>query len=96
VTSESPRASADLHCHSSASGPNGNWWYAQLQIPDCLTPPEEVYERAKAAGMSFVTLTDHDTIEGAIELAHHPDFIVGVEVTVTFAEDGDRHLRRRR
>ena len=83
-------ASADLHCHSSASGSNGNWWYAQLEIADCMTPPGEVYERAKAAGMTFVTLTDHDTIDGALELRHHPDFIVGEEVTVTFPEDGDR------
>ncbi len=83
-------ATADLHCHSSASGPNGNWWYAQLQIADCKTPPEDVYAQAKAAGMSFVTLTDHDTIEGALELAHHPDFILGEEVTVHFPDDGHR------
>lgn len=83
-------ATADLHCHSSASGPNGNWWYAQLQIADCKTPPEDVYAQAKAAGMSFVTLTDHDTIEGALELAHHPDFIVGEEVSVHFPDDGAR------
>ncbi len=90
MRNDSPRASVDLHCHSSASGPNGNWWYAQLEIADCMTPPDEVYERAKAAGMTFVTLTDHDTIDGALELTHHPDFIVGEEVTVTFPEDGDR------
>jgi len=90
VTADLASATADLHCHSSASGPNGNWWYAQLGIADCKTPPEEVYAQAKAAGMTFVTLTDHDAIDGALELAHHPDFIVGEEVTVVFADDGVR------
>lgn len=84
------RTTADLHCHSAASGPNGNWWYSHLEIADCKTPPAEVYAQAKAAGMDFVALTDHDTIEGALELAHHPDFIVGEEVTVHFPEDGWR------
>ncbi len=83
-------ASADLHCHSSASGPNGNWWYGQLGMADCHTPPEEVYERAKAHGMSFVALTDHDTIDGALELSDPPDVIVGEEVTVCFPDDGKR------
>ena len=88
--SDRSEATADLHCHSSASGPNGNWWYAQFGVADCSTPPDEVYAQAKAAGMTFVTLTDHDTIDGALELAHHRDFIVGEEVTVRFAEDGMR------
>ena len=83
-------AKADLHCHSHASGPNGNWWYAQFDMPDCDTPPSEVYARAKANGMDFVTLTDHDTIDGALELAHHDDFIIGEEVTAHFADDGKR------
>jgi glycosyltransferase involved in cell wall biosynthesis len=90
VISNLARATADLHCHSSASGPNGNWWYAQFGLADCKTPPDEVYAQAKAAGMTFVTLTDHDLIDGALELAHNPDFIVGEEVTVVFADDGMR------
>lgn len=90
MTSNLARATADLHCHSSASGPNGNWWYAQLGLADCKTPPDEVYAQAKAAGMTFVTLTDHDAIDGALELAHHSDFIVGEEVTAVFADDGMR------
>jgi predicted metal-dependent phosphoesterase TrpH len=90
VPEQAIAATADLHCHSSASGPNGNWWYAQLGLADCNTPPAEVYAQAKARGMSFVTLTDHDTIDGALELAHHRDFIVGEEVTVYFPDDGAR------
>ncbi len=47
--------------------------------------PDELYERAKARGMDFVTITDHDTIDGCLDfLARHrgvSDFIVGEEVS---------------
>ncbi|HVN74828.1 MAG TPA: PHP-associated domain-containing protein [Thermoanaerobaculaceae bacterium] len=47
--------------------------------------PEELYARAKARGMDFVTITDHDTIDGCLDfLARHPeadDFVVGEEVS---------------
>ncbi len=35
-------------------------------LPECATPPEEVYELAKRRGMDFVTITDHDTIAGVL------------------------------
>ena len=38
-------------------------------LPECATPPEEVYELAKRRGMDFVTITDHDTIDGCLEIA---------------------------
>jgi hypothetical protein len=47
--------------------------------------PGELYVTAKARGMDFVTITDHDTIDGCLDfLARHPeadDFIVGEEVS---------------
>ena len=43
-----------------------------------------VYRQAKTQGMTHVTLTDRDTIEGALRLAHHDDFIIGEEVTAFF------------
>ena len=47
--------------------------------------PDELYARAKARGMDFVTITDHDTIDGCLDfLARHPDvhdFVVGEEVS---------------
>ena len=47
--------------------------------------PEEIYRRAKAAGMDFVTITDHDTIDGCLDfVARNPgarDFVVGEEVS---------------
>jgi hypothetical protein len=49
-----------------------------------------VYRRAKAGGARFVTLTDHNTIDGALALvARHPaDCFVSTEATAYFPEDG--------
>jgi hypothetical protein len=38
--------------------------------------------------MDLVTVTDHDSIDGALEIAHLPDVIIGCEVTAFFADDG--------
>jgi len=75
---------ADLHCHSTASQLSKLGVQRSLGLPECATPPEEVYELAKRRGMDFVTITDHDTISGALELADLPDFFVSEELTVWF------------
>ena len=76
---------ADLHCHSTASQLSRLGVQRSLGLPECATPPQEVYELAKRRGMDFVTITDHDTIEGALELEHLPDAFVSEELTVRFA-----------
>jgi predicted metal-dependent phosphoesterase TrpH len=72
----------DLHVHSLRSG--------AVNLPvlrhlgrECYSTPEEVYALAKRRGMDLVTLTDHDTIDGALELADRADAFVSEEVTVT-------------
>lgn len=81
---------ADLHVHSYHSRVNGNMPF--LKSRDCYSPPEDVYRIAKARGMDFVTITDHDSIDGCLEyLDRHPDardFIIGEEVTCRMP-DGD-------
>jgi glycosyltransferase involved in cell wall biosynthesis len=37
--------------------------------------------------MRFVTVSDHNTLEGALRIAHLPDAFLSVEVTTRFAED---------
>ena len=37
--------------------------------------------------MRFVTITDHNTLEGALRIAHLPDTFLSVEVTTRFPED---------
>jgi glycosyltransferase involved in cell wall biosynthesis/predicted metal-dependent phosphoesterase TrpH len=75
----------DLHCHSTASQLSRLGVQRSLGLPECATPPEEVYELAKRRGMDFVTITDHDTIDGCLELAHRPDCFVSEELTARFA-----------
>jgi glycosyltransferase involved in cell wall biosynthesis/predicted metal-dependent phosphoesterase TrpH len=75
---------ADLHVHSSASHVSKLGVQRSLRIPECATDPLEVYELAKRRGMDFVTITDHDTIEGALSLAHLPDTFISVELTASF------------
>jgi predicted metal-dependent phosphoesterase TrpH len=54
-------------------------------LPECATPAEEVYALAKRRGMDFVTITDHDTIDGALLIADRPDVFVSEELTASFA-----------
>jgi glycosyltransferase involved in cell wall biosynthesis/predicted metal-dependent phosphoesterase TrpH len=74
-----------MHCHSSASQLSRLGVQRSLGLPECATPPKEVYELAKRRGMDFVTITDHDTIDGCLELADRPDCFVSEELTARFA-----------
>jgi glycosyltransferase involved in cell wall biosynthesis/predicted metal-dependent phosphoesterase TrpH len=75
---------ADLHCHSTASAVAKLGVQNALGLPECATPPEEVYALAKRRGMDFVTITDHDTIDGALAIADRPDVFVSEELTAGF------------
>ena len=79
----------DLHVHSTASQISRLGVQRALGLPECATPPEEVYELAKRRGMDFVTITDHDTIDGALAIADRPDVFVSEELTAGFA--GEPH-----
>jgi glycosyltransferase involved in cell wall biosynthesis/predicted metal-dependent phosphoesterase TrpH len=75
----------DMHCHSTASQLSRLGVQRSLGLPECATPPEEVYELARRRGMDFVTITDHDTIDGCLELGDRPDCFVSEELTARFA-----------
>jgi len=81
---------ADLHVHSWHSRQSGNLRF--LRSRDCYSDPGDVYTVAKARGMDLVTITDHDSIDGGLELlARYPDasdFILGEEVSCRLP-DGD-------
>jgi glycosyltransferase involved in cell wall biosynthesis/predicted metal-dependent phosphoesterase TrpH len=74
----------DMHCHSTASQLSKLGVQRALGLPECATPPEEVYELAKRRGMDFVTITDHDTIDGVLAIANRPDVFVSEELTAHF------------
>jgi predicted metal-dependent phosphoesterase TrpH len=68
-----------------------------LRSRDCYSSPFDVYDTARARGMDVVTITDHDSIDGCLELLDRypdlPNFICGEEVTCRFAQgDIEVHL----
>ena len=77
-----------MHCHSTASQVSKLGVQPALGLPECATPPEEVYKLAKQRGMDFVTITDHDTISGACELAdRYQDAFVSEDLTAWFRDE---------
>lgn len=77
----------DLHVHSRYSTDSGNFALRRARLGESYTDPLRVYRSARAQGMRFVTLTDHNTIDGALRIAHLPDTFLSVEVTTRFPED---------
>jgi glycosyltransferase involved in cell wall biosynthesis/predicted metal-dependent phosphoesterase TrpH len=80
----SASARVDMHCHSTASQVSKLGVQRAAGLPECATPPQEVYELAKRRGMDFVTITDHDTIAGALQIADRPDVFISEELTAHF------------
>lgn len=78
----------DLHCHCVASNRPAEAVLKVLNCPESYSEAEGVYAQAMRRGMDFVTLTDHDVIDGALSIAHHENVIVGEELTAYFPEDG--------
>lgn len=81
----------DLHCHSRFSVFK---YFRRANTRDCYNAPEDVYRIAKERGMSYVTLSDHDTIDGALYLLNkYPDlddFFISEEVETYFPETSQR------
>lgn len=81
----------DLHCHSRFSVFK---YFRKANTRDSYNEPEDVYRLAKERGMSYVTLSDHDSIDGALYLLNkYPDlqdFFISEEVETYFPETGQR------
>jgi predicted metal-dependent phosphoesterase TrpH len=82
---------ADLHCHSRYSVFK---YFRKANTRDCYNEPEEVYATAKERGMAYVTLTDHDSIDGCLYMLNkYPDltdFFISEEVETYFPETSQR------
>jgi predicted metal-dependent phosphoesterase TrpH len=91
VLSDPSMKRADLHCHSRFSIFK---YFRRANTRDCYNAPEDVYRIAKERGMAYVTLTDHDSIDGALYLLNKQpdlkDFFIGEEVETYFPETGQR------
>lgn len=82
----------DAHVHTHYSGMTHIWPLSYV-VRESYNTPQRVYRLAKARGMDLVAITDHDTVEGAMRLAHFPDVIIGCEVSAHFpGHDVDVHL----
>ena len=77
----------DGHVHTYFSG-NTTIYPVHRILKESYNTPEGLYRCAKARGMDLVTITDHDSIDGALTIAHRRDVIIGCEVTAIFPEDG--------
>jgi glycosyltransferase involved in cell wall biosynthesis len=81
-------ARADVHVHSKYSDRPSEWFLRRIGAPECFVEPARIYQAAKERGFDFVTISDHNRIQGALDIAHHPDVFISVEVTTYFPEDG--------
>lgn len=75
---------ADLHIHTTAS--------------DGRLAPEDILERAAAAGLAYIAITDHDTVDGLLRLQNssparpgQPVILSGIEFSADFP-DNEVHI----
>lgn len=78
----------DLHLHSKHSKRPSEWFLKKIGCPESFSEPEYLYELTRRKGMTAFTLTDHNIIDGCLELARRPGVFISEEVTTYFPEDG--------
>ncbi len=81
----------DMHVHTIHSG--------MCTVPvlraicrECYSEPEAVYQKLRHGGMDLVTVSDHDSIDAAEALRHHPDFFISEEVTCRMPSGNELHV----
>ena len=77
----------DLHVHTCHSNHAGDWLLSRLNVQESYTTPQQVVDLAMRRGMDWITITDHDTIEGALTMAHLDNFFISEEISAYFPDD---------
>src|SRR6266513_230602 len=77
----------DLHIHSRYSARSEEWLFRRFDFPDSYSDPKELYRQLLDLGMDYATITDHDTIEGCLQIAHLPRTFVSEQITTYFPQD---------
>ena len=77
----------DLHVHSRYSARSEEWLFRRFDLPDSYSDPQEIYRREREAGMDFVTITDHDTIDGCLQIAELAQTFISEQLTCYFPHD---------
>ncbi len=78
---------ADLHLHSKFSDRAAEWLFRRAGLPDSYSEPRALYDQLRERGMDFVTLTDHNRIEGCLEIADRPGVFISEQVSTRFPDD---------
>jgi glycosyltransferase involved in cell wall biosynthesis len=78
----------DLHIHSRYSARSEEWLFRRFDFPDSYSDPKQLYEKLLERGMDYVTITDHDSIEGCLQIIHRPRTFISEQVTTYFPHDG--------
>src|SRR5712671_2771392 len=77
----------DLHIHSRFSDRSEEWLFRRLDFPDSYSDPRELHRQLLERGMDFVTITDHDTIDGCLAIRDLPNTFISEQVTTYFPQD---------
>jgi len=77
----------DLHIHSRYSARSEEWLFRRLEFPDSYSDPRWLYQQLRERGMDYVTITDHDTIEGCLQIRDLPNTFISEQVTTYFPGD---------
>src|SRR2546426_3730779 len=77
----------DLHVHSRYSARSEEWLFRRFDFPDSYSDPKELHRQLLEAGMDYVTITDHDTIEGGLQIVDLPQVFISEQVTTYFPQD---------
>jgi len=77
----------DLHLHSRFSERSEEWLFRRFDLPDSYSHPKDLYAALRAKGMDFVTITDHDSIDGCLQIADLPNTFISEQVTTYFPHD---------
>ncbi|MBN1904774.1 MAG: glycosyltransferase [Deltaproteobacteria bacterium] len=78
---------ADLHVHSKYSVRPSEWILQKLGCAESYTDPVSLYNKAIQRGMDIVTITDHNTLSGSLDIAHLDNTFVSEEITTYFPDD---------
>jgi glycosyltransferase involved in cell wall biosynthesis len=77
----------DLHIHSRHSARSEEWLFRRFDFPDSYSDPKALHRQLLDRGMDYVTITDHDTITGSLEIADLPNTFISEQVTTYFPQD---------
>jgi glycosyltransferase involved in cell wall biosynthesis len=77
----------DLHIHSRHSARSEEWLFRRFDFPDSYSDPKQLYEQLRKRGMDYVTITDHDSIDGCLEIAPLARAFISEQVTTYFPND---------